>query len=959
MANVKNFGLIGVGSDVQYGKTGPRLKHTAGTFQFRNATDAADAALTAAGVTSSAGNVTLTTGNVVLSSNAGVVTLGDAGSISRQATGVFQLSGTGAVIVPNGTQAERPATPAAAMLRFNDDIDQMEYYSGATWVTLATGGATVSSFSGGTTGLTPNTPATGAVVLGGTLNAVNGGTGLSTFAAGTVLYASGADTWAAAAPGATSGVQAYDAGLTALAAKTSTGIMVQTGADTYESRTLVQPAAGITISNADGVGGDPTFALANDLAGLEGLTGTGYSVRTGDGTWTNRSIAGAAGRIVVTNGDGVASNTDVDLATVTNLGNGGSFVKVTTDSYGRVTNSTAVTTADITGLVDSQYLRLDGTSTMAGNIVMGGNKVTGLADPTSAQEAATKNYVDNAISGLSWKQAVQTGSGANVTLATPGATIGGYTLATGDRVLLIGQTDPYENGIYVFDTASTPLVRSNDANTFQELNNAAVFIQDGTYVDSGWVQTATLTSLTTGATQAWVQFSGAGAYTGGTGITVSGNIISANLGAGIVELPSDEIGIDLYDSATGAIILTTDGTTRSTVTGAKLQLLLNGSGGLQQGASGLGIAADGVTNAMLLNDGFTINGDTGTPNQVSLGDTFLIAGTSVQGISTAVTADTITITAADASSSQKGVASFSTVGFTVTAGNVVLNAINLGTMVTGTLPVANGGTGATSFTATRLLIGDGTNPITTDAELTFDTSTNLFTVGTATIAAPTGGDVTITATATNADINLVPNGTGAVVIGPAGAGVIQSDSGQSLTVTGSTTLALTAGTGAVTITSTLGDTVMALAAGTADKVTVTGPTDVQYATGLGSNDLVNKYYVDTVAGSATGDVKAVKATISLASTGSFNIGSALPAGATILQVKVNVTSADTGTGTLVVGKSGGNEYMTASENDTQTVGMYIAEDMVTEAGSEQVQATVGGTPAGAGSATIVVTYQLA
>ena len=117
------------------------------------------------------------------------------------------------------------------------------------------------------------------------MNATHGGTGLATFSAGDVLYASANNVWSAAPAGATSGVQAYDAGLAALAAKTSTGIMVQTGADTYSSVTLVQPAAGLTISNADGTGGNPTFALANDLAGLEGLTGTGYAVRTGNGTW--------------------------------------------------------------------------------------------------------------------------------------------------------------------------------------------------------------------------------------------------------------------------------------------------------------------------------------------------------------------------------------------------------------------------------------------------------------------------------------------------------------------------------------------------------------------------------------------------------------------------------------------------------------------------------------------------
>lgn len=50
MANVKNFGLVGVGGDVQFAKSGPRIIPSAGVFQLRNATNAADAALTTAGL---------------------------------------------------------------------------------------------------------------------------------------------------------------------------------------------------------------------------------------------------------------------------------------------------------------------------------------------------------------------------------------------------------------------------------------------------------------------------------------------------------------------------------------------------------------------------------------------------------------------------------------------------------------------------------------------------------------------------------------------------------------------------------------------------------------------------------------------------------------------------------------------------------------------------------------------
>jgi hypothetical protein len=198
---------------------------------------------------------------------------------------------------------------------------------------------------------------------------------------------------------------------------------------------------------------------------------------------------------------------------------------------------------------------------------------------------------------------------------------------------------------------------------------------------------------------------------------------------------------------------------------------------------------------------------------------------------------------------------------------------------------------------------------------------------------------------------LIPNGTGAVVIGNPGAGVIASDAGQTLTITGNNTLVLE---------STSGDVVLKLAAGATDKVTVSGPTAAEYATGLADADLVNKLYVDQgAATAASGSVKAVNATVNLGVAGATNIGAALPAGATILRVKVQVTSADTGTGTLVIGKAGATSaYMTDVESDSQTLGMYLAETYVVEAASTQVIATVAGS-AVSGSANVIVEYQLA
>lgn len=102
--------------------------------------------------------------------------------------------------------------------------------------------------------------------------------------------------------------------LAALEALGGTGIAVRTASDAWAQRSLAAPAAGITISNADGVSGNPTLALADDLEALEGLGTTGFAARTGTSTWASRSLGNADGLLSITNGDGVAGSPDISMA---------------------------------------------------------------------------------------------------------------------------------------------------------------------------------------------------------------------------------------------------------------------------------------------------------------------------------------------------------------------------------------------------------------------------------------------------------------------------------------------------------------------------------------------------------------------------------------------------------------------------------------------------------------------
>jgi hypothetical protein len=127
-------------------------------------------------------------------------------------------------------------------------------------------------------------------------------------------------------------------------------------------------------------------------------------------------------------------------------------------------------------------------------------RITSLADPTAATDAATKQYIDNRVDGLNYKGAVRAATTTNGTLVSAyanGSSIDGVTLATNDRILIKDQTTQAENGIYVVQASGAP-VRASDANTTVELNNATVYVTSGT-VNAGREYTQTTANPTIGS----------------------------------------------------------------------------------------------------------------------------------------------------------------------------------------------------------------------------------------------------------------------------------------------------------------------------------------------------------------------------------------------------------------------------------------------------------------------------
>jgi hypothetical protein len=180
--------------------------------------------------------------------------------------------------------------------------------------------------------------------------------------------------------------------------------------------------------------------------------------------------------------------------------------------------------------------------------------VTLAADPASALQAATKQYVDNTASGIVAKPQVlgattanidatynngTAGVGATLTHNTNGAlpsTSGGATgWAVGKGILVKNQTNKAQNGRYYVSNMGSPstpyvLTRCGYCDEASEIPGAYIFVQDGTNAGTGWIQTvADAATFVVGTDDINVyQFSGSGTYTAGTGLTLTGNEYSIN-----------------------------------------------------------------------------------------------------------------------------------------------------------------------------------------------------------------------------------------------------------------------------------------------------------------------------------------------------------------------------------------------------------------------------------------------
>ena len=257
------------------------------------------------------------------------------------------------------------------------------------------------------------------------------------------------------------------------------------------------------LSSTQTIGGAKTFS-STITGSITGNAGTATALATG------RTIS-ITGDLAYTSGsfDGTGNVTGTGtLATVNS--NIGAFTKITINAKGLATAGAQASLSDL--------------SSPTGSFSMGSQLLTNLADPVSDQDAATKYYVDSVAQGLDVKASVIAATTANITLSGL-QNIDGITVAAGDRVLVKNQTAQADNGIYI--ASASAWSRSADTNTWNELVSAYTFVETGsTYADTGWVCTVNAGGTLGTTPVTWSQFSGAGTYVAGTGLTLTGNTFS-------------------------------------------------------------------------------------------------------------------------------------------------------------------------------------------------------------------------------------------------------------------------------------------------------------------------------------------------------------------------------------------------------------------------------------------------
>ena len=419
-------------------------------------------------------------------------------------------------------------------------------------------------------------------------------------------------------------------------------------------------------------------ALGTDTLDFEGGTGTGIATSV-----SNNKIT-ISGVDATTSSKGVASFNSASFSTssgVVSIKTGGvSNLQLANDDVTIGTTSIALgaTSTSLAGLTELTVDNLNfngntisatdqnGNITLdpngAGTVDVNGAKITSVGTPQVDTDAANKGYVDTVAQGLHAVPAADAATTANLsatynhsagtlTATVNGAfpTIDGVTLVQFDNLVVKNQTNAYQNGSYILTTvgdAGTPwvLTRCSFCNEQAEIPGTFEFVTFGTvYKNTGWVVTVPAdfvfgstdassdNGFTTKGDIVWVQFSGAGAYTAGDGLSLVGNEFAVKVAAtGGIEISSGALQLKSTVAGDGLTILNgvlaVGGTTnRISVAADSIDIASTYLG--QTSITTLGTIGTGVWNGTTIGTGY---GGTGLTTY-TVGDLLYATGTNTLG----------------------------------------------------------------------------------------------------------------------------------------------------------------------------------------------------------------------------------------------------------------------------------------------------------------------------------------
>jgi len=438
-------------------------------------------------------------------------------------TGVFTGNGSGLSAL-NGSNITTGTIAAARVATLNQNTTGYA----ATVTTAAQPNIT----SVGTlTGLEVNGTVTAANITANTGIFTGNGSGLSALAGANVT-----GTVPAATTATTAGTVTTAAQPNITSVGTLTSLAVTGNANFTGPNVSLGSNANVKIT-----GGSTGHVLSTDGSGNLSWVPTGTATTAGTVTTNAQPNITSVGTLT-----SLAVTGDVSAGNLSTSGNASITGNVTTNAN-LVTDLIVGRTSGISITATGTNQSITLTPTGTGNVNVSGKLLGNLATPVAASDAATKQYVDDVAQGLHIHASCNTATnttlasisggivtydngtaGVGATLTTTGSytTIDGVTLSNGMRILVKNEAAPANNGIYV-RTSATVLTRADDFNTAAEIAGGDfTFVTAGTlYNSTGWVQADEVTTVGTDPI-VWVQFSGAGTYRAGTGLTLTGDTFS-------------------------------------------------------------------------------------------------------------------------------------------------------------------------------------------------------------------------------------------------------------------------------------------------------------------------------------------------------------------------------------------------------------------------------------------------